>query len=391
MFRFLTAGESHGKALMVIIEGVPAGLPLGEEYITRQLRRRQVGYGRGPRMEIEQDTAEIISGVCHGVTIGSPISLLIPNHDWENWRQIISISPVDEKIEAVTRLRPGHADMAGAVKYGLDDIRPIIERASARETASRVAAAAVARRFLEEFNIEIHSYTVAIGGNRAKVGDAVNWEDVEQSPLHCPDGEAEKAMLAAIDDAMAAGDTVGGIFEVIAGGVPIGLGSHIQWDCKLDGRIAQAMMSINAVKGVEIGLGFAAADLLGSRVHDVIAPIAGKERFWQHTTNRAGGIEGGMSNGEPIVVRAAVKPIPTLAHPLPSVDLRTGKAAEAHIERSDVCVVPAAGVIGEAMLALVLAEAMLEKFGGDNLQETRHNYHNYLNSIGPRGIDDNEN
>jgi chorismate synthase len=384
MLRFLTAGESHGKALTVIIEGIPAGLSLDEEYIARELSRRQVGYGRSSRMGIERDRAEITSGVRHGLTIGSPISFLIPNRDWENWKQVMSISPIDEEIEAVTGLRPGHADMPGVIKYGFDDIRPIIERASARDTASRVAAGAVARRFLEEFSIEIHSYTAAIGGQRAEVGDVINWEQIELSPVRCPDDRAEKAMLAAIDEAKATGDSVGGIFEVTASGVPIGLGSHVHWDRRLDGNIARAMMSINAVKGVEIGLGFAAADLPGSLVHDVIEPSTGGERPWRHTTNRAGGIEGGMSNGEPIVVRAAVKPIPTLIHPLPSVDLRTGRAVEAHIERSDICVVPAAGVIGEAMLALVLANSMLEKFGGDNIRETLLNYQNYLNSTKPQ-------
>ena len=274
--------------------------------------------------------------------------------------------------------------MPGVIKYGFDDIRPIIERASARDTASRVAAGAVARRFLEEFGVEIYSCTVAIGRQRAKVGDVINWEKVELSPVRCPDARAEKAMLVAIDEAKAAGDSVGGIFEVVASGVPIGLGSHVHWDRRLDGSIARAMMSINAVKGVEIGLGFAAAGLPGSRVHDVIEPATSGEQLWRHATNRAGGIEGGMSNGEPIVVRAAVKPIPTLGHPLPSVDLRTSEAVEAHIERSDVCVVPAAGVIGEAMLALVLASSMLEKFGGDSMRETLCNYQNYLDSIKPQ-------
>jgi chorismate synthase len=381
VLRFLTGGESHGKALVVILEGVPAGQPLSEEDITRDLRRRQCGYGRSGRMKMEQDGAEVISGVRHGLTIGSPITILILNRDWENWKQVMSISPVDEQVEAVTQLRPGHADLAGAVKYGFDDIRPIIERSSARETAARVAAGAVARKFLSQFNIQIHSHTVAIGGHEVEenIGH-IDWGRVESSLVRCADAEAERAMMAAIDEAKAAGDSVGGVFQVIATGVPIGLGSHIQWDRRLDGGIAQAMMSINAVKGMEIGGGFRMAELRGSQAHDVIE-LTDDERRWHHATNRAGGIEGGMSNGEPIVVRAAVKPIPTLAKPLPSVDLRTGEAVSAHFERSDVCAVPAAGVIGEAMLALVLADALLEKFGGDHLRETLRNYQAYLDSI----------
>lgn len=380
MFRFLTAGESHGKGLVAIIEGVPAGLPLDEEYIARDLKRRQTGYGRSLRMEIEQDRAEILSGVRHGLTIGSPIALLILNRDWENWKEIMSPSAVEKEVEPVTRLRPGHADLAGVIKYSLNDVRPILERASARETAARVAAGAVARRLLQEFNIEINSHTVAIGGRWARRSEAIDWQQVENSSLRCADSEAEKAMIATIEEAKAAGDTVGGIFEVVATGVPIGLGSHVHWDRRLDGKIAQAIMSINAVKGVEIGIGFAGGDLKGSQVHDIIEP-PGTASPWRRATNRAGGIEGGISNGEPIVVRAVVKPIPTLAKPLKSVDLRTGEVVQAHFERSDVCVVPAAGVIGEAMLSIVLADALLEKFGGDHIKETLRNYRNYLGSI----------
>ena len=378
-FRFLTAGESHGRALVTIVEGVPAGLALDENYIARDLKRRQGGYGRSARMDIEQDQAEILSGVRHGLTIGSPISLLIWNRDWENWKDIMAVTPVERDIEPVTRLRPGHADLAGAIKYGLGDIRPILERASARETAARVAVGAVARRLLEEFGIEIHSHTIAIGGVWANGGE-VDWAKVEKSPVRCADAEAERAMMAAIDEAKKAGDSVGGAFQVVATGVPIGLGSHVHWDRRLDGRIAQAMMSINAVKGVEIGAGFPLADLKGSQTHDIIQFDKAKQK-WQHASNRAGGIEGGITNGEPIVVNAAVKPVPTLGKPLPSVDLRTGDAVEAHSERSDVCVVPAAGVIGEAMLAIVLADAMLEKFGGDHIKETLHNYKGYLEAI----------
>lgn len=381
MFRFLTAGESHGRGLVAIIEGVPAGLALEEDYIGRDLARRQGGYGRGARMDIEQDRAEILSGVRHGLTVGSPISLLIWNRDWENWKEIMSVSPVEEETEPVTRLRPGHADLAGAVKYDLEDVRPVLERASARETASRVAVGAVARKLLLEFGIEVHSHTVCIGGCWGKQPDRVDWAGVEASPVRCCDSDAEKAMISAIDKCKEAGDSAGGVFEVVADGVPIGLGSHVHWDRRLDGRIAQAMMSINAVKGVEIGAGFAVADHRGSEAHDLIEPDP--KRHWRHVTNRAGGIEGGISNGEQIVVRAAVKPIPTLSKPLPSVDLKTGEAAEAHFERSDVCVVPAAGVIGEAMLTIVLAEALLEKFGGDHISETLRNYRSYVKSIGP--------
>jgi len=380
-FRFLTAGESHGKGLTVIIEGLPAGLPLDEEYIESDLRRRQAGYGRSPRMGIEQDRAEILSGVRHGLTIGSPITLLIWNRDWENWKDIMSVSPPEQEIKPLTRPRPGHADLAGVTKYGLEDIRPILERSSARDTAARVAAGAVARRFTEEFGIQIHSHTLAIGGKWANLTEPIDWQRVEESRVRCADAEAEEAMIAAIDEAIATGDTVGGVFEVIATGVPIGLGSHAHWDRRLDGRIAQIMMSINSVKGIEIGVGFGLADLKGSQAHDIIEMADNPPYPWRHITNRAGGIEGGISNSEPIVVRAAVKPIPTLAKPLNSVDLATKATVKAHFERSDVCVVPAAGVIGEAMLAIVLADAILEKFGGDNLKETQRNYHSYLSSI----------
>jgi len=382
-FRFLTAGESHGKGLVAIAEGMVADLPLEERYIDRHLKRRQQGYGRGGRMKIENDKVEIVAGVLHRLTTGSPIALFIANRDWENWQQRLSVSPTGGEVDPVTRPRPGHADLAGVMKYGLKDIRPIIERASARETAARVA---VGRRFLEEFGIRIHSYTVAIGRHHwepPKV-TSLNWEQVERSPVRCADAEAQQAMVAAIDEAKVDGDTLGGVFEVIATGVPVGLGSHVSWDRRLDGRISRAIMSINAVKGVEIGAGFALAELRGSHAHDVIEPnppSKAKRLPWRHVSNHAGGIEGGISNGEDLLVRAAVKPIATLANPLPSVDLKSRKKAEAHYERSDVCVVPAAGVIGEAMLAIVLADACLEKFGGDNLRETLANYGSYLRSI----------
>ncbi len=404
-FRFITAGESHGKGLVAIIEGMVAGLSLEAEDINKELRRRQQGYGRGPRMEIEQDKVEVISGIRYGLTIGSPIALFIPNRDWQNWQEAMSITPLEKEAEPVTRPRPGHADLAGVTKYSLKDIRPVMERASARETAARVAAGAIAKRFLEELGIVIHSHTIAIGPvgcqpfAQGKLSQAIsiNWQRVEASPLRCADAEAEKEMIAAIDKA--SGDTLGGVFELIATGVPIGLGSHVSWERRLDGRIAQAIMSINAVKGVEIGAGFTLAKIKGSQAHDVIEPnppVIGKvsrssERSegeatkqslpWHHATNYAGGIEGGISNGEEIIIKAAVKPIATLAKPLSSIDLRSGEVAKAHYERSDICVVPAAGVIGEAMLAIVLADACLEKFGGDNLKETLANYHNYISRI----------
>jgi len=375
-FRFFTAGDSHGKGLSAIIEGMVAGLALGAEHINKELKRRQQGYGRSPRMEIEEDKVEIISGIYQGLTTGSPIALFIPNRDWR-------------ETEPVTCPRPGHADLAGVTKYGLKDIRAIMERASARETAARVAAGAVAERFLEAFGMAIHSHTIAIGNRRLKSGKPIDWHQVESSPVRCADASAEKEMMVAIDEAKASGDTLGGILEVIATGIPIGLGSHVHWDRRLDGRIARAIMSINAVKGVEIGGGFTLTQLKGSQAHDVIEPSppsvsaseAKQSLPWRHITNRAGGIEGGISNGEDIIIRAAVKPIATLADPLSSIDLRSGKIAKAHYERSDVCVVPATGVIAEAMLSIVLADACLEKFGGDNIKETLANYHNYLSDI----------
>ncbi|MCJ7669203.1 MAG: chorismate synthase [Dehalococcoidia bacterium] len=385
-FRFLTGGESHGKGLVAIVEGMVADLPLEEGYIHKELKRRQQGYGRGPRMKIEDDKAEIIAGVRYGLTTGSPIALFITNRDWQNWQEQLSISPIEKEVEPVTCPRPGHADLAGVTKYGLKDIRPIMERASARETATRVAVGAIARRFLEELGIAIHSHTVAIGRHHWEQSEAssIDWQQVEASPVRCAHAKLEKAMMAAIDEAKANGDTLGGIFEVIATGVPIGLGSHVSWDRRLDGRIAQAIMSINAVKGVGIGAGFALAELKGSQAHDVIEsnPCSEEKGFpWRRATNRAGGTEGGITNGEDIIVKAAVKPIATLASPLPSIDLRSGELAKAHYERSDICVVPAAGVIAEAMLAIVLADACLEKFGGDNLKETLANYRNYLSNI----------
>jgi chorismate synthase len=380
-FRFLTAGESHGKSLTAIVEGLPAGLALSEGFIASDLARRQAGHGRGSRMTMEQDRAEILSGVRHGLTMGSPIALLVRNRDWENWKEAMNVAPVEGETELLTRPRPGHADLAGVLKYGLADIRTILERSSARETAARVAVGAVARRFLEEFGVEIRSHTLAVGGKLADAPWPVDWGKVEGSAVRCADTQAEKAMIAMIDEAASAGDSVGGIFEVVATGVPVGLGSHVHWDRRLDGRIGQAIMSVNAVKGIEIGSGFGLASSKGSQAHDAIEPNDRSPYGWQRSSNHAGGIEGGTSNGEPIVVRAAVKPVPTLRKPLPSIDLSTKEAVDAHFERSDVCIVPAAGVIGEAMLAIVLADALLEKFGGDNMKETLHNYHGYLENI----------
>lgn len=386
--RFMTAGESHGKGLLVIVEGVPAGLALSEDYIAAQLRRRQQGYGRGKRQQIEQDRAEIVSGVRHGYTMGGPIGLSIVNRDWQNqnWQVRMAVEPVDVEVERLTSLRPGHADLAGAIKYGLDDVRPVLERASARETTARVAASAVARRFLEEFGIAVHSHVLAIGEVRAQPAEPIDWELVEASPVRCADPDAEQRMIARIDAAREDLDTIGGVFEVRATGVPIGLGSFVHWDRKLDGRLAQAVMSMQAVKGVEIGGGFSTAALPGSQVQDVILPRQQwSDRPWRHATNRAGGLEGGVTNGEDVIVRGALKPISTLPRRLPSADLITAELKDAFYERADVCVVPAAGVIGEAMVALVLADAMLEKFGGDNLKETQRNYQAYMETIGPRG------
>ncbi|MCA9831072.1 MAG: chorismate synthase [Dehalococcoidia bacterium] len=386
-FRFFTAGESHGKGLTIIVEGLPAGMPLSEADIARDLGRRQGGYGRGGRMKIESDHAEITAGVRHGRTLGSPLAMWIQNRDWVNWTGKMAIEPVDAEIERVTRLRPGHADLPGAVKYGFDDVRNVLERASARETAARVATGGVAKQLLAQFGVQFHSHTLSIAGVRSNPGLDIDWEKLEQDPVRCADPDASERMTGAIDAAKHDGDTVGGEVEVQVTGVPIGLGSYVHWDRKLDGRIAQAICSINAFKGVGFGTGFEGAAQRGSQSHDVILPIDQWEGHpWRHATNRHGGIEGGMSTGEPIIVRCAVKPIPTLAHPLPSVDLETGEEVLAHYERSDVCVVPAAGVVAEAMVAIVLAHAWLEKFGGDTLDEIRRNYESYLAGVGPRSL-----
>ncbi|MDT7942996.1 MAG: chorismate synthase [Dehalococcoidia bacterium] len=385
--RFLTAGESHGQGLVVILEGMPAGLPLTSDDLDVDLRRRQLGYGRSRRQELEQDHAEILAGVRHGRTLGSPISVLIRNRVWEEWRDVMRVEPGAEVGKPVTRLRPGHADLVGAMKYGFDDVRNVLERASARETAARVAVGAICRRLLAELGISVHSHTVAIGPVVAPARDGEpDWVAVEASPVRCADPETSQRMVQAIEAAKEAGDTLGGVFEVWATGVPMGLGSYVHWDRKLDGRLAQAIMSINAVKGVEIGGGFALAHLPGSQAHDLILPPDDWEgQPWRRATNRAGGLEGGVTNGQPIVVRGAIKPIATLPRPLPSVDLRTGQTVEAHYERSDICVVPAAGVIAEAMVCFVLAQAVLEKFGGDSLEEVQRNYRAYVQTIGLRG------
>lgn len=383
--RFLTAGESHGRALTGILEGLPAGLELSTGDIDGQLARRQGGHGRGGRMKIESDRAEILAGVRWGLTLGSPITIAIENRDWENWREGMSVEAGRAgAIKPVTRPRPGHADLAGALKYGHRDVRNVLERSSARETAMRVALGAVAKKFLSEFGVSIGSYVTAIGPVGASTeGDfAEMFKAAEASPVRCPDRAASEEMVGLIDRAGEEGDSLGGVFEVFALGVPPGLGSHVHWDRRLDGRLAQALMSIQAVKGVEAGLGFEAAGRFGSEVMDEIVPAGkGSSVPFTRKSNNAGGIEGGMSNGMPVVLRAAMKPIPTLKRPLKSVDIETGKAVEAAYERSDVCAAPAAAVIAEAMTALVLADAFLEKFGGDSIKETGRNHASYMESV----------
>jgi len=389
MLRFLTAGESHGKALVTILEGVPAGLAIDLDAVTAQLRRRQTGYGRGRRMAIESDRAEPLSGLRHGLTTGGPIALMIPNKDWENWQRTMYVEtamPAEASgadRPPVTRPRPGHADLAGFVKYGHDDMRNVLERASARETAARVAVGAIARQLLGAVGTEIVSHVVRIGA--AAIADplAISFDRVRSigvdTPLHCADAEVEQLMIAEIDRAREAGDTMGGTFEVIAHDVPPGLGSHVHWDRKLDGRLAQALMSIPAIKAVGIGLGPAVAGVPGSRVHDEIvasAPGSAPGAFpgVSRPTNNAGGLEGGVTNGEDLRVTAYMKPISTLMKPLRSVDLATMIESPAAIERSDVCAVPAAAVVGEAMVAIVLADALVEKFGGDSIEELVTNW-----------------
>jgi len=388
MLRFLTAGESHGQALIAFLEGMPAGLTLDFPAIQRDMRRRQLGYGRGRRMAIESDRAQFLSGVRHGVTTGAPIAIMIPNKDWENWQRTMAVEapPSDDTPgvdrPVVTRPRPGHADLAGIAKYGSPDIRNILERASARETAARVAVGAVARQLLRAIGAEIASHVVSIGS--ASIGDplAVSFAQVqaipEDSPIHCVDPDVEQQMMRAIDAAREAGDTMGGCFEVIVHGLPPGLGSHVQWDRKLDGRLAQALMSIQAIKAVGIGRGPDVAVLPGSRIHDEILPYRGgppqPDVAVARPTNNAGGLEGGITNGEDLRVTGYMKPIATLMKPLRSVDITTMADSPAAIERSDVCAVSAAAVVGEAMVAIVLAQALLEKFGGDSVEELTANW-----------------
>lgn len=388
--RFLTAGESHGQALTVIVEGIPAGLTLSEEIIAAELRRRQRGYGRGGRMQIERDRARILSGVRYGKSLGSPIALMLENLDWPNWIEKMSVTPVANPVAKLQMPRPGHADFAGMVKYQQDDLRNILERSSARETAMRVAAGAMAKKLLSEFGIRIYGHVIRIGlvaseltalsfliGKYNKSPEILaQWEALmqkaESTAMACCDDEANQQMMAAVDRARAQGDTLGGVFELVATGVPVGLGSHVHWDRRLDGIIAGAMISINAMKGVDIGLGMGVAERPGSQVHD---PVYYDEKLgYYRSSNNAGGIEGGMTNGEPIVVRVAMKPLPTLSRPLDSVDTGTHQPKQAHHERSDVCAVPAAVVVGEAMLALMLANALAEKLGGDSIQEMSRNF-----------------
>ena len=382
-FRFTTAGESHGKALVTIVEGVPAGLPLDAAWVNHDLARRMQGYGRGARMKIEQDQIQWLSGVRAGTTLGSPIAMLIENRDWANWADIMAPEATDEpRRRQVTRPRPGHADLVGVLKYDRQDARDILERASARETVARVAAGAVARRLLDACGISIGSHVVSLGGIRVTAPDPLPRPlnaASDASPVRVLDPGSEAAIVARINQAKRDGDTLGGEIEVVADGLPLGLGSHVSWDRKLDGRLAGILMSIPAVKGVEIGLGFEAARRPGSAVHDPIDPNP-KSGFVRRSNN-AGGLEGGMTTGEPLVVRVAMKPIATLMTPLPSVDLTTGLAAPAQSERSDVTAVPAMGVIAEALVAIVLADAMLEKFGGDSLSELKRNLDGYCEAI----------
>jgi chorismate synthase len=387
MLRFETAGESHGECLVATLTGLPAQVPISLEAIDRELWRRQQGYGRGGRMKIETDRAHIVSGVRHSKTIGSPIAILLENKDWKNWTEALPVEAsesTEDRRKPVTRPRPGHADLAGAIKYNFQDARYILERASARETTARVAVGALAKAFLKELGIGVLSHVIQVG--EAKLERAACWEDLialsqrDEVLLNCVDAEAEQRMKAVVDQAYRTGDTVGGVFEVVAHGVPPGLGSHIAWDTRLDGKLAQAIVSMQAVKGVEIGLAAEGSASFGSKVQDSIHYDREGRKFFRGA-NRAGGLEGGMTNGQDVLVRGMLKPISTLRRPLESVDLATREPALAAYERSDVAVIPAAGVIGEAMVALVLAGAALEKFGGDSLQETKRNYEGYLEQV----------
>lgn len=385
MLRFETAGESHGECLVATVTGLPAAVPVDQNKINRELWRRQQGYGRGGRQKIETDVVHFVAGVRHGITIGAPVALILQNKDWKNWTEALPVEAgEDSKKKPLTRPRPGHADLAGAIKYGFPDARYILERASARETAARVAVGALAKLLLGEFGIEVLSHVVQVG--EARLERAVAFDEIralaarEEVLLGCVDPEAEQRMKDAVDHAYRTGDTVGGVFEVVARGLPVGLGSHIAWDTRLDGRLAQAIVSIQAVKGVEVGCAAEAAASYGSKVQDTIH-YAREERRFTRGSNKAGGLEGGMTNGQDLVIRGYLKPISTLRRPLESVDMVTKEASQAAYERSDVCVVPAAGVIGEAMTAIVLASAMIEKFGGDSLGEMRRNYDGYQQQV----------
>ena len=387
MLRFYTAGESHGQALLAFLSGLPAGLPVDVAAIDHELHRRQLGYGRGGRQKIEKDHAEIFAGVRHGQTIGAPIAVRIENRDWANWEKILPVEASADPLTTSKQLvapRPGHADLAGSQKFNFHDARYVLERASARETASRVAAGAFAKQLLKQFDVEIASHTVQVG--HVRLERQTKWEEILvacadlESPLRCVDSQTQQKMMAEVDAALKAGDTVGGVFEIVAHGLPVGLGSHAQWDEKLDGRLAQAVMSVQAVKAVEIGSGILASGSYGSEVQDEISYDKTAKRFTR-ASNRAGGLEGGITNGEDLVIRGFLKPISTLRKPLGTADMVTKEPVQAAYERSDWCVVPAGGVAGEAMVALVLADAFLQKFGGDSLTEMRRNFEGYGQQI----------
>jgi len=385
MLRFLTAGESHGPELVAVIEGAPAGFEIDVGRINNDLARRQKGYGRGGRMLIEKDEVRVVSGVRFGRTMGSPVTFIVANRDFKNWEKRMSADPADRgEAKVVTRPRPGHADLAGVLKYNLEDIRDILERASARETTARVAIGAFAKELLAPFGVTVLGYVASIGGTEARSAADVRIEELahitEESPVRVADAEAGRAMIAEIDACKKTGDTLGGVVEVLATGLPVGLGSHVQWDRKLDGRLGHALLGLQAVKGVEIGLGFGAARVRGSQLHDEIGYDREERRFTRHSNN-SGGTEGGMTTGEPLRVRVAFKPLSTLMRPLKSADIRTKDEAVGAIERSDVCAIPAAAVIAEAVVAFVLADAFLEKFGGDSLAEIRRNYDGYLEQV----------
>jgi chorismate synthase len=388
MLRFSTAGESHGESLVALVSGLPAGIPVAQEFVDRELWRRQQGYGRGGRMRIERDSAHILSGVRHGKTIGSPVAMTLANNDWKNWTEILPVEAGDaEKHKAVASPRPGHADLAGALKYDFKDARYVLERASARESAARVACGALAKLLLRELGIEVGSHVIRVG--KAELGRDAKWEEIaaanakEEVFLNCVDAEAEARMKAEVDVALRTGDTVGGVFEVVVHGLAPGVGTHVNWDERMDGLLAQAVMSLQAVKAVELGRGVTAAESMGSTVHDAIAYEGQAEGFtkFSREKNNAGGIEGGISNGEDVVVRGYLKPISTLRRPLGSVSFETREATKAAYERSDVCVVPAAGVAAEAMVALTIARLVIDKFGGDSLRELKRNYDGYCEQI----------